>query len=179
MMNVRANVVMAVAAAVACLTSTGFQQYAWASGRPAVNPVTPAVLTSIERSGVPAYVPASFPETRGARLYATVYRERPGYYFLNIDYTAGCDGGDACHYGDLQGQHLVAAGRAKIAGSPLALGSHVTGYYVPGRCGASCAEDTISWTVGGYGYSVGAKLARPDLVALVRSAIAGGPHTGR
>jgi hypothetical protein len=140
-----------------------------------VNPAFQSILPALARTHVPAYLPTVFPEAAGKRLYATVQQAVPGRYQITVDYTPGCHGADACHYGDLMGRQR-AASAAAMSGTRVALGGRLTGYLVLGTCGASCAESTISWAAGSYSYSVGAKLSRADLIVFARSAVTAGAY---
>ena len=132
------------------------------------------LLPALGSTGVKAYLPTVFPDAGGAHLYATVSHVTPGRYWLMVDFTPDCHGADACHYGDVWGQRAQV--KAAPAGVPVELGRHVVGYYVQGRCGASCAEGTVTWEVAGYVYGVGAKVARSGLIALAKSAVMAGAH---
>jgi hypothetical protein len=176
MTNLRALAATFAGSMVAVCSLTGVQT-AYAAGRQAVvKPLFRPLLPALARTRVPAYLPTVFPEKGTARLYASMYSARPGLYEVYIEYTPNCDGGDACHYGDLEGRRRAASGGSLLRGALVDLGHHVTGYFVLGGCGASCAESTISWRVGSYAYEIGAKLSRADLIAFTRSAIGAGAY---
>jgi hypothetical protein len=134
----------------------------------AVSPIFRALLPALARTQVPLRLPANFPEAGGQRLYATLGTAKPGHYAVDVDYTADCHGANVCHYGDVEGRKI--ASTAKTAGSPVQLGHRISGYFVLGRCGGSCAESTITWNAGGFRYTVGAKISRADLIAFAASA---------
>jgi hypothetical protein len=135
----------------------------------AVSPIFRPLLPALARTQVPLKLPTVFPEAGTHRLYATLGTAKRGHYIIEIDYTADCHGANVCHYGDLEGRR--APGTGKPTGSPVQLGHHVTGYFVLGQCGASCAESTITWDSGRFRYTVGAKVSRADLITFVGPAV--------
>ncbi len=140
------------------------------SASSAAAPLFRSLLPRLATTKVPAQLPTIFPELTSTHLYATLSIAKPGHYMIEVDFSATCNGADACHYADLEG--VRAPGTGKPAGSPIKLTDSVTGYFRLGQCGASCAESTITWDAGGFRYTAGAKLTRTHLIAFAASAAA-------
>jgi hypothetical protein len=150
---------------------------AYATGlQPPANPIFKSILPALKRAGVPVYLPTIFPEKGHSHLYASLLEAKPGYYSFTIDFTADCRGADACNYAYLQGERAPTGRHEAIRGSRVVLGGNITGYFLLGTCGASCAESSITWVSASHEYEIWAQLSRKDLIAFTSSAVAAGPY---
>ncbi|MBV9280061.1 MAG: hypothetical protein JOZ41_08275 [Chloroflexi bacterium] len=109
-------------------------------------------MKALKRTHVPLLLPGWLPP---GPAYASIESVTPNRYSINLGLVPGC-GGDACSLGSVEGE-TIARSTPPLRGRPIVLPRHITGYFMPFRCGASCGESTIGWTLRGYRYTFGIK----------------------
>ncbi len=122
-----------------------------------------------QRTRVPLRLPAFVPyseqnnyesakaEDGVDNLYAILDGADERSYGIQLAFDKDCQGGNACHVGELGGStifHDDYPGQPKIA---VKLRRGIKGYFVNATCGAHCDDSIIYWSENGYHYSVALK----------------------
>jgi len=135
--------------------------------------VLESVRTSLARdSKVPLKLPTYFAtEDEDYKLYATVDAATVAAYSVELALVPDCAGATACHWGEVAGKALKAGSRPP-KGRAVKLVQNITGYFVDGKCGASCSDSTLTWDQAGHRYTVAIKAGKSSsLVKMANSAI--------
>lgn len=174
----RGMAVTVLATAVAGMAGTGAMGAAVKPGVHAVVvlKVLRTQIATARSSGVPVLLPR---------------RVRPGYVPVHGEGSATADGysfsiaagrGYVCGQANACTLVIFDAVRAhRNVGRRVRLARGRTGYYTPMRCGASCADPSLSWNERGFTYTITGVLGpagrfRTPLVVAANMAIAGGPR---
>jgi hypothetical protein len=126
-------------------------------------------------TGIPVLLPSSM-TTEFRKLYSAG-RGRATRYVFEIGAVRNCHSATACFVAEFRGRSGgKASGKRKVK-----LAHHLTGWFTPTRCGASCASPGIAWEQDGVLYELDAKLGtrkteRKILTRLANSAIRNGPR---
>jgi hypothetical protein len=125
------------------------------------------------KTHVPLRFPTYIPDLgdKANPIYAEVREANPGKYEIELGWIENCDGGNACHYGNVRGSSnpIVEEKRTKL---PILLDFKVEGYFINFRCGAHCDDATIGWSEDGYYYSISLKAGKKsELIRMANSAI--------
>ena len=111
-------------------------------------------------------------------LYVNLLSADRSSYSIELGWTDGCTGGNACHYATVRGsvEPLSENEGVKV---PVKLSRGIRGYFIDSSCGAHCDDSAIGWTEGKYHYSVSIKAEKKEnLIKIVNSAIAAGHGLG-
>lgn len=140
-----------------------------------VLPLFQAVLPDLKKyMPLPVYFPTTFGDVAPGQLYASIAKADATSYYLSLDFSADCNGANACHYGSLSGEATTYLDPQ--SGQKVSLAGGQTGYFNDAGCGASCSEATLSWEKDGVRYTIGSKAAKlQTLVNIANSAITNGP----
>lgn len=146
----------ALAVAVAFTASTATIDAAQTTAHPsrAVVALFAPIASGLSKSGVAVLLPGALPKDDLQGLRAELRSANANGYEIELDYAAGCNGATACHLGTISGSR---SSGSKLSGKPVRLPIGVTGYYVPGPCGASCSDSSVSFVYRGNLYAFAAK----------------------
>jgi hypothetical protein len=130
--------------------------------------------TQIERSHAQTQTAILLPTTMRSDFtrFHPEGRARPNAWRFDLGAVKDCGGGGACFIAEFRGVR----GRSPSAPRTLRLTRGRTGYYLPSKCGASCAPPLIQWRERHALYTIEAKVARRELVRMANSAIRNGPR---
>ena len=129
-----------------------------------------------KQTRVPLRLPSFLPDSgdKDSPVYAILESADPQGYEIQLAWTEDCNGGNACHYGTVQGSVTPPAedsGR-KV---PVILAGGIKGYFIDSSCGAHCSDSWVRWSENGFHYSIGIKAEKKrNLVRVANSAITAG-----
>ena len=117
-----------------------------------------SVRSSLKGTNVPLRLPTFIPDDGDKHnpLYPILEEVDKHGYEIQIAWTEDCNGGNACHYGTVQGSD------SPIAGSdgkrvPVTLERGIKGSFITSTCGAHCDDSSISWSENGFYYYISIK----------------------
>jgi hypothetical protein len=123
-----------------------------------------------QKSGIavrfPSYLDARI---KPSRVYGKS-SARKNKYRLDLGVGKSCSGGNACFVASFIGQK----GGRPDGTTPVKLTHGISGLWMQGGCGASCAPDSLEWKQGGVVYTVQFKGSQSKLIRLANSAIKAG-----
>lgn len=130
------------------------------------------ILSDLEnKTGLPVLLPSWLPEEKETSPVFAIPTEvsASGYQVL-LAFSADCNGGNACRWGELSGQ--MGPLTAPEGGESITLAQGIKGYFVPATCGANCSDAVVMWEHSGGNYSVGLKAGdKEELIEMANSAI--------
>lgn len=128
----------------------------------------------IERAHAQTQVPILLPQTMRSdfRRFFAEGRATAGAWRFDLAAARGCNRATACFIAEFKG---VRDGRPR-GRRTIRLDRGRTGYYHPGRCGASCSPPRIEWRERHARYAIRAKVRKRELVRMANSAIRNGPR---
>jgi len=122
-----------------------------------------------EETKVPLRLPTYIPDAGDKEypLFIQLQHVSENGYEIQLAWTEDCEGGNACHYGTVQGSSSpVPENETKKI--PVALARGIKGQFTEFTCGAHCDDSSISWNENGYYYYLSIKAM--DLKTLVKVA---------
>lgn len=143
---------------------------------PTIHPAFQPILANLKKqTQVPVLLPSNLSEyDASAKYYANIISASASAYKVEIAYTPDCHEATACSMGSVSAETL-GANSPPFKGDAVSLSNGVTGFYIAGHCGSSCADSIMSWKDGKYRYTIAAKGAGLDLMTkLSNSAITNG-----
>jgi hypothetical protein len=128
---------------------------------------------------LPAFVPFSDAdnkeEKRGAgeeTLYAILDHANTDSYSIQLAFGKDCEGGNACHVGELGGSTVFHDDYPDQPKIPVKLRGGIRGFFVVATCGAHCDDSVIYWSEKKYHYLVALKAgSKKELLQMANSAI--------
>lgn len=109
--------------------------------------------TSLQTTGIPVLLPRTLSADAPSKVYAHVDTVRNGAYTVQLDYTADCDGADACTIGTMEGGVTDPVSGKKS----VTLRNGVLAKFTPYGCGASCGASVLMFQYKGTTYRLGLK----------------------
>lgn len=122
-----------------------------------------SVRGKLAKSGVPALLPGNLDATQTNPIFAIVHRADADGYDVELAFTPDCNMADACTLGEITG---AKSDHSKLSGTAVWLALGVTGYFMQGGCGASCAASTMTFDYHGNRYVFSEKGGLRELRAL-------------
>lgn len=105
-------------------------------------------------------------------LYAILYGADAESYGIQLAFGKDCEGGNACHVGELGGSTEFHDDYSDLPKIPVTLHGGIRGYFIDATCGAHCDDSVIYWSENGYYYSVALKAGSKEmLLQMANSAI--------
>jgi hypothetical protein len=129
-----------------------------------------------KQTRVPLRLPSFLPDSgdKDSPIYAILESADPQGYEIQLAWSDDCNGGNACHYGTVQGRVTPPEG---VSGRkvPVTLEGGIKGYFIDASCGAHCNDSWVGWSENGFHYSIGIKAEKKRvLIRVANSAIAAG-----
>lgn len=131
-----------------------------------VTPGTQGIFQSLAATNVPVVLPSAFigPQPATDPVYAVALRVRPQSYSVAFWYAPQCNDATACRLGSMLARKPVAA----LHGTRILLRQwNVPGYFTLGKCGANCADSTLSFDLNGWRYRLAVKGASRAYMARI------------
>ncbi|MBP0040673.1 MAG: hypothetical protein J7545_01665 [Roseofilum sp. SBFL] len=120
---------------------------------------------------LPSWLPE---EKETSPVFAIPTEVSASEYQVLLAFSADCNGGTACRWGEVSGQ--MGPLTAPEGGESITLAQGIKGYFVPATCGANCSDAVVMWEQAEGHYRVGLKAGdKEELIEMANSAIATTP----
>jgi len=143
------------------------------NGRQVAKALRPILAKLSSGTAVPLRLPSYIPFSSDPKnpVYSSLSYLSESSYEVELSWSQDCSGGNSCHLGTIRGSK--GSDEQQSGGSLVWLRPGLKGHFTPAVCGgAGCTDSTISWSEGGFVYSMSIKAGKETYLAkMARSAL--------